>query len=114
MVIPASALRNPNDIAISRSFRKKFFGNENPLGKELKINSRWPLTVRGVFGDIPENSSMQFDALVRLELGSYNESWIWPGSYTFIKLDSLADARKLQAKMQDFADKYLGDLYEEI
>ena len=107
---PASALRNPNDVAISGSLAQKFFGNENPLGKELKINGRWPLTVRGVFVNVPENSSMQFDALIRLELGDYNESWMWPGFYTFIKLDSLADVNKLQAKMQDFADKYLGDI----
>ena len=46
---PASVLRNPNDVAISRSVSQKFFGIENPLGKELKINSRWPLIVRGVF-----------------------------------------------------------------
>ena len=107
---PSSVLRNPNDVAISGSVSQRFFGNENPLGKELKINNQWPLIVRGVFEDIPENSSMQFDALVRLELGSYNESWVWPGFYTFIKLDSLADAQKLQDKMQDFCNKYLGDI----
>ena len=107
---PASALRNPSDIAISGSLAQKYFGNENPLGRQLKINGRWPLTVRGVFENVPENSSMQFDALIRLELGSYNESWMWPGFYTFIKLDSLADVHKLQAKMQDFTDKYIGDL----
>jgi putative ABC transport system permease protein len=107
---PASVLRNPNDVAISRSVSQKFFGHENPLGKELKINGQWPLIVRGVFEDIPENSSMQFDALVRLELGNFNESWVWPGFYTFIKLDPLSDAQKLQAKMPDFVNKYLGDI----
>ena len=111
---PASVLRNPNDVAISRSVSQKFFGSENPLGKELKINSQWPLIVRGVFEDIPENSSMQFDVLVRLELGTFNESWVWPGFYTFIKLDTLADAQKLQSKMQGFCNKYLGDLMKKF
>lgn len=111
---PASVLRNPDDIAISRSVWQKFFGTENPLGKQLKINSRWPLIVRGVFEDIPENSSMQFDVLVRLQLGSYNESWIWPGFYTFIKLDSLADPQKLQSKMPDFCNKYFGDIMKKF
>ena len=111
---PASVLRNPNDVAISRSVSLKFFGSENPLGKELKINSQWPLIVRGVFEDIPENSSMQFDVLVRLQLGTFNESWVWPGFYTFIKLDSLANAQMLQAKMQDFCNKYLGDIMKKF
>jgi putative ABC transport system permease protein len=111
---PASVLRNPDDIAISRSLSQKFFGSENPLGRELKINSRWPLIVRGVFEDIPQNSSMQFDVLVRLELGTFNESWVWPGFYTFIKLDSLADVKKLQSEMQNFCDKYLGDVMKKF
>jgi putative ABC transport system permease protein len=107
---PRSALKNQNDIAISRSISQKFFGNENPVGKELRINDKWPLIVTGVFEDVPENSSIKFDALVLLQLDSYNDSWIWPAYYTFVKLDSLADPIKLQTKMQDFANKYLGDI----
>jgi putative ABC transport system permease protein len=107
---PRSALKNQNDIAISRSVSQKFFGNENPVGKELRINDRWPLIVTGVFEDIPENSSIRFDALVLLNMGSYNDSWVWPAYFTYIKLDSLADPQKLQTKMQDFANKYLGDI----
>ncbi len=68
------------------------------------------LRLQGYFEDVPENSSIKFDALVRLDLGSYDNSWIWPSYYTFIKLDSLADPQKLQAKMQGFADKYLGEI----
>jgi putative ABC transport system permease protein len=107
---PGSVLENPNDIAISKSVSQKFFGDENPIGKELRIDDSWPLTVSGVFEDIPENSSIKFDALLQLQLGGLNNSWVWPLYYTYVKLDSLADPKKLQAKMQDFADKYLGEI----
>ena len=65
---PRSALKNPDDITISRSVSRKFFGNENPVGKELRINDSWPLIVSGVFEDIPENSSIRFDALIQYKL----------------------------------------------
>jgi putative ABC transport system permease protein len=61
-------LRNPDVVVITESTSRKYFGNENPVGKMIYgINpGRKPLTVQGVIKDIPENSHLKFDIVIPL------------------------------------------------
>ncbi|MEM8927170.1 MAG: ABC transporter permease [Bacteroidota bacterium] len=63
-----NALNEPNAIVISASAAKTFFGNEEPLGKTMKLNNNAVVTVRGVFEDLPSNANV-FEAL-----GAFSES----------------------------------------
>jgi len=64
--------RNPlsDDLSmvISESKAKAFFGNEDPIGKSLKTPNDFYFTIRGVMKDIPKNSSIQTDILVRFDV----------------------------------------------
>lgn len=69
------SLDNLNTVVISQSTANAFFGNENPVGKSLKIDNRMDATVTGVYEDIPRNnrfSDTQFFAPWNLWL-SVNE-----------------------------------------
>ncbi|MEM6894590.1 MAG: ABC transporter permease [Bacteroidota bacterium] len=57
-----SALDNPNAVVLSESTSKELFGDENPLGKTVKVNNNASATVSGVFKDIPHDSNI-FDAI---------------------------------------------------
>ncbi|MEM8765544.1 MAG: ABC transporter permease [Bacteroidota bacterium] len=57
-----SALDNPNAVVLSESTSKELFGDENPLGKTVKVNNNANATVSGVFKDIPHDSNI-FDAI---------------------------------------------------
>ena len=57
-----NALVDPNAIVISESTAKAFFGNEEPIGKTMKVNNDAVVTVKGVFEDLPSNSNV-FEAL---------------------------------------------------
>jgi putative ABC transport system permease protein len=61
-----SALKQPNSIVISQQMARKYFGNEDPLNKIIKIGSSGSLNsiVTGVFKDIPQNSQLKFNCLV--------------------------------------------------
>ena len=61
---PDSALREPSSIVISQSTAKKYFGDENPLGKILNINDKMDYKVTGVFVDMPANSHFVMDIMV--------------------------------------------------
>ncbi|WP_435623951.1 ABC transporter permease [Flagellimonas sp.] len=52
------ALNDPNAIVISASAAKAFFGNEEPIGKTMKLNNDAVVTVKGVFEDLPANSNV--------------------------------------------------------
>jgi putative ABC transport system permease protein len=53
-------------ILISSSLAKKIYGNENPIGRQLKLNEGWTFYVSAVFEDIPENSHIGFDVLMTM------------------------------------------------
>ncbi|RIV17352.1 hypothetical protein DYU11_32200 [Fibrisoma montanum] len=71
-----SALREPNDVVLSKKLAEKYFGTSNPVGRAIKldIDGMQPFTVRGVMDEIPSNSSLKPDMLVRIERNpAYNE-----------------------------------------
>ena len=117
---PQQALADNSSVVISQSVAKKFFGNENPMGKTLLLGGDQPFTVTGVFKDVPENSHVKFDILVSFFLqdgwnGGWNHDWDWKWAefFTYVQLDPQADPTKLAAKFPAFVEKFLGDRMKE-
>ncbi|NJM26784.1 MAG: ABC transporter permease, partial [Bacteroidia bacterium] len=63
-----TALGNNNSIVISESMAKKYFGDEEPVGKVFSFNTSKQLTVTGVLKDVPPSSSIKFDYLLPFEI----------------------------------------------
>ncbi|MEQ8414296.1 MAG: ABC transporter permease [Imperialibacter sp.] len=59
-----TALAEPNNILVTQSMAKKYFGNEPPLGKILRVCNSENLVVSGVLADVASNSHLQFDFIV--------------------------------------------------
>jgi putative ABC transport system permease protein len=59
----ASALNNPLSVVITKSMAEKMFGKEHPIGKNIKINDDYMLTVTAVIEDSRSNSWLSFDAI---------------------------------------------------
>src|SRR6218665_74197 len=55
---PKVALQEPNKVILSQSTAKKYFGNENPIGKVLKVGIKYTLEVTGVYEDLPHNFTL--------------------------------------------------------
>ena len=51
-----SGLKDPQSIMISQSTSIALFGDDNPVGKMIKLNHEKEVTVSGVFKDFPKNS----------------------------------------------------------
>ena len=52
------AIKDPTSLLISASTTKALFGNEDPMGKILKLNNLENLKVAGVYSDLPGNSTL--------------------------------------------------------
>ena len=62
----------PNRIILTETAAQKYFGKTNPIGKIVRMDNRIDMTVAGVIKDIPNNSSITFDAIIPLEnIGVY-------------------------------------------
>jgi ABC-type antimicrobial peptide transport system permease subunit len=108
-----AALANLSNIVISENMAKDIFGQENPMGKSLQIrmDSGWqPFVVSGIIGDFPNNSTQQYDALIRIEnKGDYQENktrWDHTNHEVYVKLKSGVTPVMLQRRMQAFINKY--------
>jgi putative ABC transport system permease protein len=55
-------------ISISESLARKFFGNEDPIGKTLKLNNRSDYTITAVFKDVTSESSLRFSYVLPFEV----------------------------------------------
>lgn len=58
---------NPNQIVLTETSAQKYFGNANPVGKLVRMDNRFDMTVVGVIKDIPHNSTINFDAVIPLK-----------------------------------------------
>lgn len=61
------ALYGPYAIVLTKSVAQKYFGNENPIGKALRLSDNWldgNYTVSAVIDDMPENTHFNFEVLM--------------------------------------------------
>lgn len=63
---PHEALAAPHSIVLTETAARRYFGEENPLGKTIAINTGAPAsvyTVMGITADVPSNSHLQYEGL---------------------------------------------------
>lgn len=113
---PASVLKDPNSIVLTASTAKKYFGDEDPIGKIIEMNKQQQLKVTGITADVPANSHLQFDMVVPLEvLRSTQPNWFeqWPNNtmFTYVLLNPAVKPAQLESQFPGFMDKYLGKYF---
>lgn len=106
-----NALDGPGKIVLTRSMAKKYFGNDDPLGKNLIIDGNQNYTVTGIVDNVPDNSQIKFDFLasfVNLDV-SKTEEWFSANYFTFLLLEkgtNIADLdNKINSYMKDISLK---------
>ena len=111
---PESVLREPYTVVITEDAARRYFGGEDPIGKTIKyIDANEEYTVTGVAADPPANSHFRFDLLASFESlykrDPGNLGWYNFNHQTYLLLKEGADYRELEAKLDGFGDKYLGE-----
>jgi putative ABC transport system permease protein len=108
---PKTALSRSHTIVLSSATAKKYFGNEDPIGKTLGFNDNTEFyTVTGVFDKIPANSHFHVDMLMSM-VGwqpSQSDSWMDGSFFTYLLLRPGTSLSTLQAKFPDMIKKYMG------
>ena len=107
-----NVLNEPQDIAISETLSKKYFGNESPLGKSISIagafsGAKETYIVSGVFADFPSNSSLSpaylfsIEKLRERQRRPIDEEWSNYNAFTFVKLHQSSDLAAVNALISD-------------
>ena len=90
---PSTAFKGPDDIVIDRKTAQKYFGDENPMGKTLRLDSHdRALNISAVIEPLPENTHFSFNVFMRIEgfRNSMNENFFthpgWTICYNYMLL----------------------------
>ncbi len=106
-----TVLNAPNTMVLSASTAKKIFGNENPINKALKINTRKePYRVTGVMEDFPENTHFNADILTSFMTNrrSSDGEWLNNSFSTYVLLKPNTNPQQVNAKFPGMIEKYIG------
>ncbi|GAB3316742.1 ABC transporter permease [Larkinella ripae] len=110
---PKTALAGPNLVVLSESSAQKYFGNENPVGKTVRINAGGgdkEYAVTGVVADCPANSQIKYDLLASFTTlsASREEQWFSANYATYLLLRQPEQIPTLQAKIPGFMKTQFG------
>jgi len=111
---PVSALTIPNSIVLTREAAVKIFGNADPMGKMIEVNTSYTSTmdvqVTGVTETPPANSHFTFGALISLStFGDMSTLWSYHMHNTYLVLENNASRQVVENKLKSFSDKYLAN-----
>jgi putative ABC transport system permease protein len=114
---PQSALQDPNAIVISETAARKYFGDEDPLGRTLTVDNRRDFKITGVAKIVPCNSHFHFDFLASFAtLIQTNPSllshWADLSYFTYVELKRGYSPAELENKFPDLVKKEVGKFME--
>jgi ABC-type antimicrobial peptide transport system permease subunit len=105
----AKVLDEPSSIVITESTAKALFGDQDAMGKIIRVDNQYDLTVTGILKDVPTNSSFQFDFLMPWKYRYQVNDWVkknttnW-GNYSFQVFVELNDAKNELAVEKSIRD----------
>ena len=101
----SSALNNINNIVLTQKLAKKLFGNQDAMGKTLRIDSTDYFTVTGIMKDLPNNTNLKFEYLLPwpylVKIGWADSSWGNNSIKTYVLLKPGVTQAAFDAKIEN-------------
>jgi putative ABC transport system permease protein len=104
-----SVLAAPHSVVLSKRMAQRYFGKEDPLGRQMEMNDGTRLTVTGILRDIPGNSHLRFNILTSfptlesvLHRSLLSENWLDNSYRTYLTLHENCFPELLDAKLRRY------------
>lgn len=114
----------PYSVVLTESTAKKYFENEEPIGKIITADGKDYYTVTGIIKDIPDNSSIRYNMFMPLSLfnkmryvdnvmsyngtpriASIDQDWINFGYEVYLQVKPGSDIEKLRQKLRGIHER---------
>jgi putative ABC transport system permease protein len=116
---PATALRDPYTVVITREMARKYFGDENPIGQSLTYDSD-ELKITGIMAELPHNSHFHCDFLASMTVANQEfsrivlENWGEMTVFTYVILPAAMPPTELEGRLVPFVKKHIPDWATEV
>ncbi|MGK7390538.1 MAG: ABC transporter permease [Candidatus Cyclobacteriaceae bacterium M2_1C_046] len=110
----AQMLSGPDQLVLTRSKAKFYFGDKDPVGETLELLGSFNRTfkVTGVIEDIPENTHYKYNIIMSDESikdrGDYDK-WNAFNYYSYLKVEDDLSVEAINDQLIDLSVKYLGE-----
>jgi putative ABC transport system permease protein len=115
---PARALNDPYSVMLTEDLAKKYFGNDEPLNKVLRMNNQFDLKVTGVYKSFPSNAHLHPELLISFNTlndtavyGPNNLATNWGNNafFTYVLLPKGFNPYKLETQLPAFLNRHIND-----
>lgn len=109
---PQEYLTGPDSLVLTAAAAEKYFGNQNPLGKSLLLDNKYPFRITGIIQDVPVNSHFRFDmvasfrGLAKEFTGVSLEQWGATMVYTYGLFPEGFNSRAFDKSLHGFLERH--------
>lgn len=107
-------LTGPNELVLTQTTAKKYFGEEDPIGKTINLNNFRDLQVVGVMEDLPGNTHLNFDMIGSFETFKtffnnpqfFETQWVWVAAWMYFTVENEQEAQKISDALPAFVKSH--------
>jgi putative ABC transport system permease protein len=121
---PSTALAAPNQVVLTESAARRYFGESPALGQTIRLGSEvrrdTPYEVVGVVEDVPETSHLHYDVLASManrlpEEPTGPDAWVSQINYlAYVLLRPGTGAEAVEARAQGLVEANVGDVLRQF
>lgn len=113
-----TVLDGPKKIVLTESAAKKYFGDQDPVGKYINWANGWfteDYLITGIVADVPDNSHVKFSMLASHSTlnepsdGGSETSWGWYDHNTYVSLKPGTDPKEFDKRFAEYLQDLRGE-----
>ena len=112
---PKSALNAPWTVVLSEEMARKYFQDQDPIGKIIELDNQYDFAVTGVMKNPAHNAHFHFDFLASIQtlqdsaiyFDRFLERQGFPFIYTYIQLEENYPAAEFETKIPGYLEKHV-------
>lgn len=115
----SSALADPYTVVLTASTARRYFGDEEAVGKNIQVNGRNTFKVTAVVEDPPANTHLKFGLLTSFATyiswqPDVDDAWWWDGFLNYVRLKEGTGQAAFEAKIPALVEARIGEQNREV
>jgi len=113
---PEAALAEPYSLVITREMKEKYFGDQDALGKVLRIEGKQDYQITGICENVPKTSHIRFDFLTPFSSMTERSHFDWGSNFvrTYVLLHEKASLEEINKQFPALLEKHFGPVINEV
>ena len=115
-----NALADPSFLMLSQSVANALFGDDNAIGKIVRVDNKTNMKVGAVYRDLPANTTLNETKFLLSwnnaanKANTQTEQWKNHGNQLFVELNDHVDFTQATAKIKDLLNPFIKEWKEEL